>query len=81
MTIHIEEKLRGLDDRRYRRETNGRSRRIAKIGYCFHLIQIRAGQHEKIAQHPVAVPVGRKVREAVEKIIAALAVPSTISWI
>ena len=34
-----------------------------KIGDRVQLVEVRAGDHEEIAQHPVAEPVGRQIRE------------------
>ena len=44
--------------------------------YRFHLVKVGTGEHEKITQHTVAVPVGCKIGQAVKKIIPALAVRS-----
>ena len=38
----------------------------AEIGDGFKIVEIRAREHEEVAQHLVGVPVGRKVGKTVE---------------
>ena len=68
MAVDIVEQLGGVDDRR-----GGVERMMAaqqgEIGHRFQIVQIRAGQHEEIAQHLVAVPVGDQIGQAVEHVV------------
>ena len=44
-----------------------------EVGHRVEVVQVRAGDHEEVPQHQVAVPVGREVREAVEDVEGAAA--------
>ena len=46
-----------------------------EVGHRVEVVQVRAGDHEEVAQHQVAVPVGREVREAVEDVEGRRAPP------
>ena len=37
-----------------------------EVGQRLQVVDVRAGEHEEVAQHPVAAPVLRQRREAVE---------------
>ena len=39
-----------------------------EVGHRVELVQVRAGDHEEVAQHEVAVPVGGEIAEAVEDV-------------
>ena len=43
-----------------------------EVGDGFIIIEVGAGEHEEVAQHAVAVPVRRQLREAVEDVERAL---------
>ena len=43
-----------------------------EIGERLHLVEVGAGDHEEVAEHQVAVPVGGQVRQAVEDVAGAL---------
>ena len=43
-----------------------------EIGQCIELVQVRTGEHEKVADHEVSGPCRQEVRERIKDIINAL---------
>ncbi len=69
VAVDIAEQLRGVENRR-----GGVERVVCahqrEIGDRFKIVQIGAGQHEKIAQHLVAVPVRHQIGQAIEHVVS-----------
>ena len=67
---HVDEELRRVPDRA---DGLGGVRRAQhrEVGHRREPVEVRAGEHEEVAQHQVAVPVGHQVREAVEDVAGA----------
>ncbi len=63
----VDQQLRRAADRRDGVERVSVAQK-GEVGHRVEVVQVRAGDHEEVAQHQVAVPVGREVREAVEDV-------------
>ncbi len=66
VTVHVKEDLRGS------RDGSGRLKRMhapqqREVGQRFQVIHVGAGEHEEVAQHPVAGPRLGQRRQAVEQ--------------
>ena len=67
MTVHVQQELRRL------RDCARRVGRVAvpqqsEVGDGFEIVEVRAREHEEVAEHLVGVPVGRKVGKTVEEV-------------
>ena len=67
---HVHQQLGGAPDGvdRLRRVRVAQQR---EVGHRLELVEERAGDHEEVAEHQVAVPVGREPGEAVEDVVGA----------
>ena len=65
MPVHVDEDLRGPADGRGGLEGMGVAEQ-RKIGQRFQVVHVGAGEHEEVAQHPVAAPLLGQRRQAVE---------------
>ena len=70
MVVDVEQDLRGLGHR-IDRVAGMMALQQREVGDGLDVEQIRAGQHEEIAEHLVAVPIRREVREKIEEVVPA----------
>ena len=70
VTVHIQQHLGGFADgpRRVHRVV---ILQHSEVGNGLHIVEVRAGEPEKVAQHAIAVPVHREIGETVEQVVPA----------
>ena len=72
MAVNVDDNLRRLHDRAAGVGGMPASQQT-EVGDGLHVVEVRAGEHEEVAQHLIAVPVDSQIRQGVEDVVRAVA--------